>query len=234
MDDPLGLPRRPEVCRKRRSICRTASLPPVADAVIAPTVRESHENQPIAFARQAQSYWSVAFALLPLLAAATAEGGVIFVTTLEQKIKDKDDPTSIGCSLQEAIFSANRDEAIAIASYYSSGVPKEVATSCVPGSGDDVIVLPPGGVFLLKRIVDDAINPFGPTATPIITSNITIEGFGATLYGVPNFHPINQQFFRAFAVGATGKLTLRSVYVRGFRSSRWQRRRHFCRRVRRV
>ena len=129
-----------------------------------------------------KSHWSVAFALLPLLAAATAEGGVIFVTTLEQKIKDKDDPTSIGCSLQEAIFSANRDEAIAIASYYSSGVPKEVATSCVPGSGDDVIVLPPGGVFLLKRIVDDAINPFGPTATPIITSNITIEGFGATLH----------------------------------------------------
>ena len=41
--------------------------------------------------------------------------GVIFVTTTEQKIKDRTE--SVGCSLQEAIFSANFDQAIAIASY---------------------------------------------------------------------------------------------------------------------
>ena len=137
---------------------------------------------------------------------ASAAGSVIFVTTLEQKISDTG-----GCSLEEAIFSANFDEATAISSYSSDGTPHYVTTKCVAGSGDDVIVLPTNGLFKLSKIVDDAINPFGPTATPIITSNITIEAHGATLQFVSTtssghlFHretvPVH---FRAFAVGSAG------------------------------
>ena len=65
----------------------------------------------------------------------------------------------------------------------------------------------------------DAHNIFGPTATPVIISTITIEGNGATLQwtGVGNS--------RLFAVAivndpdfpsGTGNLTLRNVYIKGF------------------
>ena len=48
----------------------------------------------------------------------------------------------------------------------------------------------------MSAIVDDAHNPFGPTATPIVFSKITIEANGARLEHVPN-----GVSFRAFAVG---------------------------------
>ena len=56
----------------------------------------------------------------------------------------------------------------------------------------------------------DVENYVGPTATPIITSTIVIEGLGARIVrsgSVP---------FRAFAVAGTGNLTLREVHVKGF------------------
>jgi hypothetical protein len=138
---------------------------------------------------------------------ASAAGGVIFVTTLEQKISDTG-----GCSLQEAIFSANFDNNVAISRYQTSGShdPIFVTTKCVAGSGDDVIVLPTNGLFTLSEIVDDAINPFGPTATPVITSTITIEAHGAT------FQRGGEKIFRAFAIGSTGRLTLKSARIVGF------------------
>ncbi len=99
-----------------------------------------------------------------------------------------------------------------------------VTTQCVAGTGNDTIVLPTGGVFNLSSFLDgDAYNPFGPTATPIIFSNITIEGNGSTLQWV------GSQNVRLFAVGpasistpggtvsGTGNLTLRNVYIKGFR-----------------
>ena len=80
-----------------------------------------------------------------------AAGAVIPVTTVEQKIS-----SAGGCSLQEAIFSANFDNNVAIARYDGS-TPVEVVTQCVPGSGDDIIVLPTSAFLNLSKIVDDAM-----------------------------------------------------------------------------
>ena len=142
--------------------------------------------------------------LLAGLGAREAMGAVIPVTTVAQKIGGAG-----GCSLQEAIYSANFDNNVAINGYDGS-TAKLVATGCVPGSGDDIIVLPARAIFSLWKIVDDADNPTGPAATPIITSNITILADGATLQRT------GSQNFRLFAVGSTGHLTIRRAYIRGF------------------
>jgi len=134
-----------------------------------------------------------------------AAGAIIPVTTTEQKIDGLGE-----CSLQEAIFSANFDNNVAIARYNGS-TPIEVVTQCVPGSGDDIIVLPLGALMLFNRIVDDAYNPTGPTATPLITSNITILAYGATFQR-------SSGNFRLFAVGNTGHLTIRRAFIRGFKA----------------
>ncbi|MGE5244161.1 MAG: hypothetical protein ACM3SQ_08035, partial [Betaproteobacteria bacterium] len=78
---------------------------------------------------------------LAFIGAREAAGAVIPVTTVEQKIGGYG-----GCSLQEAIYSANFDRNVAIAGYTGS-TPNEVTTLCVPGSGDDIIVLPAGAVL---------------------------------------------------------------------------------------
>jgi Divergent InlB B-repeat domain len=147
--------------------------------------------------------WAVGAALATMMAGEAA-AAIIPVTTAIQKIS-----SSGGCSLQEAIYSANFDNNVAI-SGYSGSAPRMVTTQCTPGSGDDIIVLPLGQTLLLKKIVDDADNPAGPTATPIITSNITILAYGATLQrtGTENF--------RLFTVGPTGHLTIRRAYIKGF------------------
>lgn len=96
-----------------------------------------------------------------------AADAVIFVTT-EQKISSNDQEDRSykpGCSLQEAIFSANLDDNRAIARY-TTGLDREpvwVTTQCVKGDGDDVIVLLVLGTFLLTKPADDADNPLGPT-----------------------------------------------------------------------
>jgi len=148
--------------------------------------------------------------------AAAQSGNTIFVTTLQQKIT-----TTGGCSLQEAIYSADLHNNLAID---ATDPDNFITTQCVAGTGNDTIVLPTGGVFNLSSFLDgDAYNPFGPTATPIIFSNITIEGNGSTLQWV------GSQNVRLFAVGpasistpggtvsGTGNLTLRNVYIKGFR-----------------
>ena len=135
-----------------------------------------------------------------------AAGAVIPVTSLEQKIS-----STGGCSLQEAIYSANFDSSVAI-SGYSGGNPVFIPTGCVPGSGDDIIVLPAGAVLPLSKTVDDAINPAGPTATPLITSTITIQAYGATLQRT------GSQNYRLFTVGNAGHLTIRRAYIKGFRA----------------
>jgi hypothetical protein len=132
-----------------------------------------------------------------------AASAVIPVTTTVQKIS-----STGGCSLQEAIYSANLDNNVAI----SSSTSVEIITECVAGNGDDIIVLPTGAVLQMNRLVDDAGNPAGPTATPIITSHITILANGATL------ERTGSQNFRLFTVGSTGRLTLRRAFIRGFRA----------------
>lgn len=153
--------------------------------------------------------------------ALAAEGAVIFVTSTSDKISGTG-----GCSLQEAIYAANFHVNLAFNGYTANGSPIPVVTQCVPGIAGQAstIVLPSGATFLMSKIVDDADNPFGPAATPIITSNIIIEANGSKLqfYG-PAFDPIDfdqasPHFFRAFAVGSAGSLTLHNAYIVGFQA----------------
>ena len=62
----------------------------------------------------------------------------------------------------------------------------------------------------MSTIVDDADNPTGPTATPIVFTNITIWGYGAT------FERNSSRNFRLFAVHPLGHLTIKKAYIRGF------------------
>ena len=86
-----------------------------------------------------------------------AAAAVIFVTTLDQKISSEG-----GCSLQEAIFSANFDSNVAI-SHYQGTTPVLVTTLCVAGSGDDILVYANGTSTFLGGAgfdtlrVDDAV-----------------------------------------------------------------------------
>jgi hypothetical protein len=127
-------------------------------------------------------------------------GATIQVTTVEQGLG------VAGCSLGEAILSANHDSAT-VPDPDGSGA--EIITGCVAGGGSDVIELG-GNVYQMASITDDAFDDMGPTATPVITSTIIIEGRGARI------ERIGSTRMRAFAVGPTGDLDLREVHVRDF------------------
>jgi hypothetical protein len=130
-------------------------------------------------------------------------GSTIFVTTINQEINNDS-----FCSLQEAIYAANLDDNKA-PDIDNPG--QFIATGCEAGNGADVIELPPGNVFSYADPITDADNFVGPSATPIITSTITIEGRGAKLERVSAGRPT-----RAFVVGPSGFLDLREVHVEGF------------------
>ena len=177
----------------------------------------------------------------PNATAQTTSGARIFVTTTTQKIGGIG---TGGCSLQEAIYSSVLHSSF-FANYFGGhGIAIDatdpdhfIATDCVAGTGNgDTIVLPSGGMFTFNSTTHppgyldgDAYNPYGPTATPIIFSTITIEGNGATLQWTGGSGNV-----RLLAVGpasvtvrdsngnplatisGTGGLTLRNVYVKGF------------------
>lgn len=169
-----------------------------------------------------RKYLASVLALLSL--AGPAHAGVIFVTSTEQKISGTG-----GCSLQEAIAAANYDNNIAISKYDRNNQAVFVQTQCVRkgdvNDPDDLIVLPVKATFFMSKVIDDADNYMGPTATPMIRSRITIDARGSRLQFVPTnspgllheFHPEPIPVtFRAFAIGADGALELRSAYIRGF------------------
>ncbi len=169
---------------------------------------------------------------------ARTAGSTIHVTTTSPGIANDGK-----CSLQEAIYAANFDSGVAPSAWDPLIL---FDTTCEAGSGDDVIELEAGATYTMTAPVDDPYNPTGPTATPIVLSNITIEGNGAKLVranpgrdftGLPNF--------RAFAVGnrpfvtcvsfplieacvedsdttmpipgdGKGKLTLKNLFIKGF------------------
>src|SRR5688572_13218992 len=87
-------------------------------------------------------------------------GNTIYVTSLAQKVSE-----SGGCSLQEAIYSANFDSNIAID---STNPDHFITTECEPGNGDDTILLPSGAVLQMSSTLEDAHNPVGPSATPFV------------------------------------------------------------------
>jgi hypothetical protein len=135
--------------------------------------------------------------------AAAAADSAIFVTTTAQLIGEDGE-----CSLQEAIHAANFDTTV----MPDPGNPGLfVTTGCTAGDGADTIQLPPGGTFTLSRAVDDVANYIGPTATPIVTSTITIEALGAKILHGGGPFP-----YRAFAVAGNGNLTISEAYIKGF------------------
>jgi uncharacterized repeat protein (TIGR01451 family) len=148
---------------------------------------------------------------IPVLAPAVRASTVITVNQTAQSINGDS-----GCSLQEAIYSANLDANLAPDPADPGGIGF-VTTGCAAGSGADVIVLPAGAVFLLSAPVNDVDNPLGPTGTPIVYSQISIEGNGARI------EHSGTATLRAFAVAGgleqvagTGDLTIRELHVKGF------------------
>lgn len=160
------------------------------------------------------------FAALLLAFPLRSAANIIYVTTVNDKIS-----STGGCSLIEAIDSANFDSNVAINFVNSDGTDHFITTQCVPGSGDDTIVLPPGATLTMIFAVPDGHNTWGPSATPIIFSNITIQGYGAQLTWSGNAVPLGRAFTVGYAsvrlpdgttVQGFGHLTLENISVKGF------------------
>ena len=167
---------------------------------------------------------SVLAALVSLPAGRAQAQSIIYVTSLDDTIG-----AGKGCTLKEAVYSANFADNIAIAGYDGQANPQYVTTQCVPGSSSNIIVLPTGTTpptLVLHSRDQDLNDPAGPAVLPVVTSNILIEGNGVTLQyspcnypGVDNFGkpcPGITDFNRLAVVGPTGNLTLLDLTVIGF------------------
>lgn len=97
-----------------------------------------------------------------------------------------------GCTLVDAITAANTDSPTG---------------GCTAGSGADNIILS-GGTYSLTTVNNTAGDGYG-NGLPLITTEMTIEGNGATIQrtGAPEF--------RLFEVASGGNLTLEQVTVQG-------------------
>ncbi|MBK6768477.1 MAG: hypothetical protein IPG72_05495 [Ardenticatenales bacterium] len=156
---------------------------------------------------------------------AQALGATIVVNTTDQEVNSDAD-----CSLQEAIFAANFDAAVAINPNSLNG-PK-ITTGCTPGSGADTIVLAANAVYttngsvasgVQNGVAQDQFNPAGLTATPSVTSTITIQGNGARFertagtVGVVRAFMVNQQVGLEVS-HAQGNLTIQNLHIKGFKA----------------
>lgn len=149
----------------------------------------------------------------------TSAQTTIRVTTTQQGVTDVNH-----CSLQEAIYAAEFESNTALNltdpdRFYKTGCALQ------GDSGPFTIVLQKFVYTFTTSWDRDAHNPFGPTATPIIFTNITLQGNGATLQWTGSGNS------RLFAVGTasifdtldnktvsgTGALRLESVYIKGFK-----------------
>lgn len=101
------------------------------------------------------------------------------------------------CTLLNAIVAANTDTS---------------AGGCIAGNGADTIELQPSSIHSLTQAYSYYGSDGGPIGLPVITSNITINGNGATIEGdvLPTYSS-----FRIFDVSSTGDLTLNDVTVTG-------------------
>lgn len=156
----------------------------------------------------------------------STNGGTIHVTTTAAGLADDG-----LCSLAEAVYAANLDLGVAPAGY--AGSPTLSTTGCEAGSGDDVIELQAGATYQFSAPLRDPINPYGPTATPVVFSKIVLEGRGATLVRPNPGRDFSGTNFRAFAVATygifdsaqrlltipgngIGELTVRDAFIKGF------------------
>ena len=88
---------------------------------------------------------------------------IIYVTSLDDTVG-----AGKGCTLKEAIYSANLDDNVAVAGFDAQGNAQYVTTQCVPGSGNDIIVLPTGTnpvVLVLDTYANDLNNVAGPSVS---------------------------------------------------------------------
>ncbi|MCP5096050.1 MAG: hypothetical protein GY943_10890 [Chloroflexi bacterium] len=125
-------------------------------------------------------------------------GGPLFannvaVTTVEHGINFGDG----NCSLAEAIITANDT---------STGDPFGADCNDADPAGPDTIILS-GNTYNLDYAYDTT---YGNTALPLINSNVTIEGNGATFERDGMADP-----FRIMAVGSGGDLTLDNLTISG-------------------
>lgn len=125
----------------------------------------------------------------------------INVTTTNQEVN-----TDGNCSLQEAIFSANNNNNIAVDPANPAGPP--ITTGCTPGSGADIIELT-NATYNMSSVTEDPGSLAGITANPHVVSDITIRGHGAKL------QKSGGGDLRAFVVIA-GTLRLEDVHIIGF------------------
>ncbi len=102
------------------------------------------------------------------------------------------------CSLMEAIINARQES------------NPQRYPDCAPGTvdGPDTVNLPTGGFFLLTEAHN---SQYEATGLPVITSEVTIEGNGATIARQDN--PGDPQF-RLLAVDTSGDLTIRDLTLR--------------------
>jgi uncharacterized repeat protein (TIGR01451 family) len=182
---------------------------------------DSHVSRVTRFLTQIA--YRIVLAATPLFALGSAQlteaQTTIQVTTTQQGVTDPGN-----CSLQEAIYAAEFGSNTALNltdpdSFYKTG--------CVlQGASAPFTIVLQKTVYSFNTFWDrDAHNPFGLTATPIIFTNMTIQGNGATLQWTGTGNS------RLFAVGSatifdtldnktvsgTGALRLEAVYVKGFR-----------------
>jgi hypothetical protein len=155
---------------------------------------------------------AIALFFICLSTAGVSAQATITVDTTAQGV------TNGHCSIQEAIYATEFQASLAIS---QTAPDTTYNTACVAGTGKgDTIVLPANLIFNFDHFWDgDAHNIAGPTATPLIFSNITIEGNGSTLQWTGTGNS------RLFAIASiddpdfpqgTGSLTLRNVYIKGF------------------
>ena len=147
--------------------------------------------------------------------AGTAHAAAITVTTTVPGVND-----DAQCSLQEAIYAANLDASKAPDPAHLADPNAFIITACAAGSGADTIWLPEKATFTMSEPVADVYNYLGATATPMVTSTITIEAAGSKIQ-----HGGGSVAYRAFAVGrgdggfdesVAGDLTLHEVHIKGF------------------
>ncbi len=148
--------------------------------------------------------WSLAgAALLLALGQGVGTAATITVTTNDPNIASDGQ-----CSLIEAIVNANNDAA--------------TFPDCAAGNGADTIVLPANANVTVSAAYASPWAYVGSTGLPVITSQITIEGNGATIAGQGNVSSLTLIFVKghtsvAGAPPTPGDLTLQDVTLSGGR-----------------
>ncbi|HTW25028.1 MAG TPA: choice-of-anchor Q domain-containing protein [Candidatus Baltobacteraceae bacterium] len=170
-------------------------------------------------------------ALLGLCAGRVQAQSIIYVTSLDDTVG-----AGKGCTLKEALYSAAYKNNVAPKDYVlvqqnpSNFAPEFVTTQCLPGTGNDIIVLPTSAdlpvVFTLSSVALDPFNPVSFAALPAIRTTVTIEGNGATIaWDAADCQTTVATWVnkasqacsaRLFVVTGTGNLTILDTQVQGF------------------